>query len=80
MNSSLKEFYKRSKKVKPREPRGSILIVDRSLDIISPVIHDYYYQNSIYDALEVEENGKIKADNRTVFLNESDDLWVRFRF
>lgn len=25
------------------------------------------------------ENGKIKADNRTVYLNDQDELWVRFR-
>ena len=30
--------------------------------------------------MEVGENGKIKEDNRIVYLNEQDDLWVKFRF
>ena len=76
----MKEFYKRSKKVRPREPRGNLLIVDRGFDIISPVIHDYSYQNLVYDFKDVSENGKVRADNRTVYLNEQDDLWVRFRY
>jgi len=63
-------FYKRSRKVRPREPRATMLIVDRSFDLVSPVIHDYYYQNIVYDTRDVGENGKIKADNNTVYLND----------
>lgn len=47
--------------------------------MIAPVIHDYFYQNIVYDVLQVSDNGKVKADNRNVHLNEQDDLWVRFR-
>jgi len=79
LQSTLKEFYKRSKKLKPREPQATLLLVDRSFDIISPVIHDYYYQNIVYDVRDVGEGGKTKADNRTVYLNDQDELWVRFR-
>lgn len=80
LHHNLKEFYKRSKKVRPREPRAHLLILDRGSDIISPVIHDYYYQNIVYDVKDVAENGKVKADNRTIFLNEQDELWCRFRY
>lgn len=79
LQSNLSTFYKRTKRIKPREPRATFLIVDRSIDIVSPVIHDYYYQNIVYDTREVGENGKTKADNRVVYLNDQDDLWVRFR-
>lgn len=65
--------------MKPREPRATLLLVDRSFDIVSPVIHDYYYQNIVYDVRDVGENGKTKADNRTVYLNDQDELWVKFR-
>ena len=75
----MKEFYKGHKKLKPREPRATLLLVDRSFDIVSPVMHDYYYQNIVYDVRDVGENGKTKADNRTVYLNDQDELWVRFR-
>jgi hypothetical protein len=33
----------------------------------------------VYDVRDVGENGKTKADNRTVYLNDLDELWVRFR-
>jgi len=33
----------------------------------------------VYDVREVGDNGKTKADNRQVFLNDQDELWVRFR-
>lgn len=79
LHENLKNFYNRSKRIKPRMPRASFLIVDRSFDLISPFIHDFYYQNIVYDVREVGEGGKTKADNRTVFLNDKDDLWVRFR-
>jgi len=46
---------------------------------VSPVIHDYYYQNIVYDNFNVGDNGKVKADNRIVYLNDQDELWVRFR-
>ena len=65
--------------MKPREPRATLLLLDRSFDIVSPVIHDYFYQNIVYDVRDVGENGKTKADNRTVYLNDQDELWVRFR-
>jgi syntaxin-binding protein 1 len=79
LHSNLKEFYKRSKKIRPREPRATFLILDRSFDVVSPVIHDYYYQNIVYDNFNVGDNGKVKADNRMVYLNDQDELWVRFR-
>ena len=56
--------------MRPREPRARLLILDRSFDIVAPVIHDYFYQNIIYDIRDVGEIGKVKADNRTVYLNE----------
>lgn len=34
----------------------------------------------VYDVKDVGDGGKVKADGRTVYLNEQDDLWVRFRY
>lgn len=53
--------------------------MDRSFDIVAPIIHDYYYQNIVYDHFNIGENGRVKADNRMVNLNDQDELWVRFR-
>lgn len=29
--------------IEPRNPRGTLLIVDRTFDLVSPFIHDYHY-------------------------------------
>lgn len=44
-----------------REPRGTLLIVDRSFDLITPLIHDYQYQSTVFDYLPVPENGSLDA-------------------
>lgn len=58
------------------------MIVDRSFDLISPVIHDYYYQSLVYEFKEVGEEGEVSIGEngkKLAFLNDQDDLWVRFR-
>ena len=43
LQDNFKQFYKRNKKVKPHMPRATFLLLDRSFDLVAPVIHDYYY-------------------------------------
>jgi syntaxin-binding protein 1 len=31
----------------------TLIILDRSIDPISPVIHDFYYESMLYDILNV---------------------------
>ena len=81
LHKNLKEFYRRTKNVRYKEPRGKFVIPDRSFDIISPVAHDYYYQSIVYDTIkDLDTTGKTKVGDKIVFLNEKDDLWVRFRY
>jgi syntaxin-binding protein 1 len=42
-----------------REPRGTLLVVDRTFDMVSPLLHDYHYQSMVYDYLEIPENGSL---------------------
>eukprot|EP01036_Dinobryon_divergens_P036431 gene36431-47435_t len=67
--------------------RGQLLILDRSYDPISPLMHEYTYQSMIYDLLPVQENtisytvhtnGGEQLE-KTVLLNENDELWLEFR-
>jgi hypothetical protein len=46
LNECLNRFYntQAKDKIKLREPRGTMLICDRSFDLLSPLLHDYYYQ------------------------------------
>ena len=38
----LVNFYK-DPAIKVKEPRGQMLILDRSFDMIAPILHDYVY-------------------------------------
>ena len=42
-----------------REPRGTLVIMDRTLDLITPLIHDYQYQSAIFEYLPVPEDGTL---------------------
>jgi len=56
-----------------------MLLLDRSFDLIAPVVHDYFYQTNVYDFRKISDEGETKIDNKSVYLNDGDELWVRFR-
>ena len=67
-------------------PTCDVLIVDRSFDIIAPIIHEWTYESMVTDLLDVP-NGvykyKIQTKNgeeaKEALLGESDPLWVELR-
>lgn len=57
-----------------------MIILDRGFDLIAPVIHDYFYESLVYEFSNIKAEGEVKInDAKTVFLNDQDELWVRFR-
>jgi syntaxin-binding protein 1 len=72
-------------------PRGTLVICDRSIDMVAPLMHEFTYQAMIHDLLHVDgelvsvqserkksSKGEAKNDNALV-LSEDDGMWVRFR-
>lgn len=66
--------------------RAQILIVDRSFDALTPLIHEFSYQAIAYDLLDINEgvyNYQIElgkgSQETTVLLNESDEFWTENR-
>lgn len=73
--------------------RGTLLIVDRSLDPVAPLMHEYTYQCMINDLLKVngelvklpmENAQELKSDDAEeatgeLVLSEDDSLWVEMR-
>lgn len=71
MQALLTKFYDGFKKSKIREPRGTLIILDRSFDLIGPVVHDYFYQTNVSDFKGgLGEDGEFKLDSKTIFLND----------
>jgi len=63
--------------------RGTILLLDRSMDPVAPLMHEYTYQAMVNDLLEVKgELCDVNTDadkKETIVLSEDDQLWVEFR-
>ena len=79
LNEVLSAFYQQQAQVKVRKPNGTILLLDRTFDLLSPAIHDYSYQSMVHEFFPVGDEGEITLGSKLAFLNDQDDLWVRFR-
>jgi hypothetical protein len=73
-----------------RRERGTILLLDRADDCLTPLMHDFTYQSMVHDLLDVDGGDRItvqaeKADDpsrtepRDVLLDEKDPVWVELR-
>lgn len=61
-----------------RSPKSVLLIVDRTHDMISPLIHEFTYQAMLSDLQGVTENNLILT-NEVEEINENDDIWKKTR-
>eukprot|EP00996_Jenningsia_fusiforme_P003553 NODE_434_length_2255_cov_23.200816_g400_i0.p1 GENE.NODE_434_length_2255_cov_23.200816_g400_i0~~NODE_434_length_2255_cov_23.200816_g400_i0.p1 ORF type:complete len:469 (+),score=82.09 NODE_434_length_2255_cov_23.200816_g400_i0:135-1541(+) len=71
------------------EPRGTLLLLDRSVDLAAPLLHEFTYQAMLYDLVRNDLRGVHYTHTfvnnggntvvREVLLDEYDPLWVEFR-
>jgi len=67
--------------------RPTLLLLDRSFDPLSPLLHEFTYQAMAYDLLPVHDDryayhfvgNNNKQQTRDVLLNDTDELWSRNR-
>jgi syntaxin-binding protein 1 len=75
--------------------RSSLLLLDRSFDPLTPLMHEFTYQAMVNDLLDIdddkisykadvvkgEEEGEAHVESmaKDVLLNENDNLWVELR-
>lgn len=65
-------------------PRATLIIVDRTIDTVAPLLHEFTYQAMINDLLPIEEGTKYnyttaEGQNVSVSLDDSDPLWKTIR-
>ncbi|NP_998636.1 syntaxin-binding protein 3 [Danio rerio] len=68
---------------KKEKTPAQLLIVDRAMDPVSPILHELTYQAMAYDLIPINNNiyeYKMKdGSKKEALLNEDDELWVKLR-
>ncbi|XP_043080842.1 syntaxin-binding protein 3 isoform X4 [Puntigrus tetrazona] len=68
---------------KKGKTQAQLLIVDRALDPVSPILHELTYQAMAYDLIPIKDNTyeyRLKdGSKKDALLNEEDQLWVKLR-
>ncbi|KAK4454307.1 Sec1 family protein [Podospora aff. communis PSN243] len=71
-------------------PRGVLLVTDRSMDLMAPLLHEFTYQAMAHDLLEIQELPKVtfhmkinegtrEEEEKDVEIVEDDKVWVENR-
>jgi syntaxin-binding protein 1 len=72
----------------PPRPRGTLIITDRSMDAVAPLIHEFTYQAMCNDLLPIEDGTKYTYkfqsslgayEDKTATLSETDTVWTTVR-
>lgn len=79
-------YAKRNPNFKPLRD-GQLLIMDRTVDLLAPVIHEFTLQAMANDLLKIEDGSKYSysyssgqsSNNRDVTLDENDWMWTSIR-
>ncbi|KAL2158989.1 hypothetical protein VTH06DRAFT_3020 [Thermothelomyces fergusii] len=74
-----------------QRPQSVLLVTDRSMDLMAPLLHEFTYQAMVHDLLPIreQENGKVtyhmaarpsaRVEERDEELSEKDVVWVTNR-
>ncbi len=57
---------------------GILLLTDRTIDVTSPLLHDYNYRALCYDLMDVK-NEKIELNTKKINLSDKDELWHSYK-
>ncbi|KAH7890774.1 Sec1-like protein [Phlebopus sp. FC_14] len=72
----------------PPRPRGTLIITDRAMDVVAPLIHEFTYQAMCNDLLPIEDGTRYtykfqsslgSYEDKTATLSDSDSVWSAVR-
>ncbi|KAG0315481.1 vacuolar sorting protein VPS33/slp1 [Linnemannia gamsii] len=86
LQTELDEYYKGQPRVGRKHPH--LMIIDRAVDPITPILHDFYYQSMVTDMLPVKDGNKYDYQSfgqdgqpceKTAMLDETDKTFTKIR-
>lgn len=71
-------------------PRGVLLVVDRSMDLFAPLLHEFTYQAMVHDLLPINDGDKVtyktvinqgtqNEEVKEMEIGEDDKVWTDYR-
>lgn len=88
VQEGLDHYSSRNPNFKP-VPGGDFIILDRTVDLVAPLLHEFTYQAMAQDLLPIHHENRYdykfssgtsgEATTRTVALDENDLLWLEMR-
>jgi syntaxin-binding protein 1 len=71
-------------------PQGVLLVTDRSMDLMAPLVHEFTYQAMAHDLLAIKDGekttfhvkineGSAEAEEKDMELSDKDKVWVENR-
>ncbi|KAJ5312832.1 hypothetical protein N7508_003662 [Penicillium antarcticum] len=71
-------------------PRGVLIVVDRSMDLFAPLLHEFTYQAMVHDLLPIQDGDKVtyktvinaggkNEEVKEMEIGEDDRVWVDYR-
>ena len=78
LSEEIEEIFNTNKFCKNLKKEGILLLTDRSIDVTSPLLHDYNYSALVHDLMEVKNN-TINLNNKKITLTDDDELWYSYK-
>lgn len=88
LNSHFEDFEKKSPGHAFKDPKASLLILDRSFDMTAPLLHDYAYESLVYEVVNTpdeadrmcsEEVKQEKHGQSEKMMDRTDLVWKRYK-
>jgi syntaxin-binding protein 1 len=64
----------------PPRPRGTLIITDRAMDVVAPLIHEFTYQAMCNDLLPIQDGTKYTYVRPTELSTDTYSRGTRYKF
>ena len=78
LSNKLEDIFDNNKYMNNKKREGIVLLIDRSFDLISPLLHDYNYQSLCYDLLNIK-NKRLEVNGKIIKLSNEDEFWNNYK-